>query len=373
MNSAAPTTIPLTSPLAENQRNREELLAAAARVIDSGYYILGSEVAAFEAELAASLGVSGAVGVGSGTDALVLALQAIGVGRGDEVIIPSHTAGPTAAAVAFIGAVPVLADVAPGAHGLDAASVKVALSERTKAIIFVHLYGGTAGFPEVLAVAQAHGVALIEDCAQSQGADIGGKPVGSLGTVGCFSFYPTKNLGAIGDGGAVVSSDEALLDRVRRLRTYGWTRPQYAELAGGQCSRLDELQAAFLRVKLRGLGRNVQRRREIARHYIAGLRGLPVALPEEPAGTTHAYHLFVIRTPDRDALAAHLKTCGVMTGLHYPYAIHQQPAFMAVAKMPASLAETDALIPEILSLPMYADLTDGQAERVIAAVRGFFA
>jgi dTDP-4-amino-4,6-dideoxygalactose transaminase len=373
LNRAAPDIVPLAAPAAENARLRPDLLAAVARVIDSGAYVLGDEVRAFEAEMAAALGVKGVVGVGSGTDALIIALRALGVGSGDEVVLPSHTAGPTAAAVCLLGAVPVLIDVDPDIYGVTPELVATALTERTKAVIVVHLYGHPVDVEAIAVVTRGAGVPLIEDCAQAQGARIGERQVGSFGDIGCFSFYPTKNLGAIGDGGALASSDEAILAKLRALRTYGWVRPQYAEVPGGACSRLDELQAAMLRIKLAGLDASVTRRRAIAERYRVGLHGLPLRLPVERQGHAHGHHLFVVRSEQRDALAEHLKGHGVMTGRHYPYAVHEQPVFKAAARIPHPLSETEALIPEILSLPLFPELTDAQVDRVIAAVRGFFA
>jgi dTDP-4-amino-4,6-dideoxygalactose transaminase len=348
-------------------------MAAMVGVINNGSYILGSEVAAFESEMAASLGLPGVVGVGSGTDALVVALLAAGVGRGDEVVIPSHTAGPTCAAVAMVGATPVLIDVDGETYAVTADLVSAAITPRTKAVIVVHLYGFPADVPAIKRVAEATGIALIEDCAQSQGATIDGRQVGSFGDLSCFSFYPTKNLGAIGDGGAVATGDAAMLAKVKALRTYGWSRPQYAELADGRCSRLDELQAALLRVKLRMLDDSNARRRAAAERYRSGLSGLPLQLPPERAGYGHAYHLYVVRTGRRDDLAAYLKERGIGTGMHYPYAVHQQPAFQAIARIPFSLGETEALVPEILSLPLYPDMSMEQVDRVVSAIAAFFA
>jgi dTDP-4-amino-4,6-dideoxygalactose transaminase len=365
--------VPLADPKAENARLRDALLAAMAGVLDGGSYILGAEVAAFEAEMAATLGVSGVVGVASGTDALVVALLALGIGGGDEVIIPSHTAGPTCAAVAMVGAVPVLIDVDPETAVVTPDLVRAAITPRTKAVIVVHLYGYPADVQSIHAVTAAAGIALVEDCAQSQGARIGGAPAGSIGELSCFSFYPTKNLGALGDGGAVAVRDEALLAKVKALRTYGWSKPQFAELQGGRCSRLDEIQAAMLRVKLRLLEQTNARRRAIADRYRERLAGLPLALPPMRQDVEHAYHLFVVRTARRAALADFLRARSIGTGLHYPYAVHQQPAFQAISRIPFPLTETERLVPEILSLPLYPDMALDDVDRVADAVREFFA
>ena len=362
--------VPLAYPRGEIQALHDEIVAALMRVVDSDSYILGPEVTAFEKALAASVGAADALGVASGTDALSLALLAVGAGRGDEVITVSHTAGPTVAAIRMIEAVPVLVDISESSYCLDPAKITAALSPKTKAIIAVHLYGHPANIAAIRAAAP--GVPLVEDCAQAQGALSGGKPVGSLGDAACFSFYPTKNLGAIGDGGAVTSNDASIGKRARRLRTYGWTRPQYAELENGRCSRLDELQAAVLSVKLKGLPERIARRRAIAAHYRASFQGLPLVLPSEAVGMDHAYHLYVVRSDRRDALEAHLRKESIGTGRHYPVPIHRQPGLAAQARIPQKLTVTEKIGDEILSLPMFATMTDWQVERVVQAVRGFF-
>lgn len=363
--------VPLAYPRGEAQALRAEIAEALMRVVDSPVYILGPEVAAFEKALAASVGASDAIGVASGTDALVLAQLALGVGPGDEVITVSHTAGPTVAAIRMAGAVPVLVDIDPATYCLDPSKLKGALSPSTKAIIAVHLYGHPADLSAIRAAAP--GVPVIEDCAQAQGATSDGKPVGGLGDAACFSFYPTKNLGAIGDGGAVTSSDTAIADRVRKLRTYGWTRPQYAELENGRCSRLDEIQAALLSVKLKVLPGHIERRRAIAARYRDGLSDLPLTLPAEMPGNGHAYHLYVLRSDKRDALEAHLQKRSIGTGRHYPLAVHQQPGLAVHARIPAPLTVTERIGGEILSLPMFSTMTDAQADSVVAAVNDFFA
>lgn len=371
MTAETPTPVPLAYPRGEAQALRTEIQAALMRVVDGPVYILGPEVTAFEKTLAASIGVSDAIGVASGTDALALALQAVGVKPGDEVITVSHTAGPTVAAIRMTGGIPVLVDIDPVSYCLDPATLKAALSPRAKAVIAVHLYGHPADIAAIRAAAPD--VPLIEDCAQAQGALSHSQPVGGLGDIACFSFYPTKNLGAIGDGGAVVTGNAALADRVRKLRAYGWTKPQFAELENGRCSRLDELQAALLSVKMTALPRWTARRRALAARYGDCLSGLPVTLPSEVPGYEHAYHLYVLRSDRRDALEAHLQREAIGTGRHYPLPVHRQPGLAAHARIPAPLAITEAISGEILSLPMFSTMTDAQADRVIAAVRGFFA
>jgi dTDP-4-amino-4,6-dideoxygalactose transaminase len=371
INNDKSISVPLAHPQAEIEILRADIAAALMRVVDSNSYILGPEVSQFEKSLAATLNVSQAIGVGSGTDALVLALLALGVGEGDEVITVSHTAGPTVAAIHMVRATPVLVDVDKDTYCLDAGKLKAALSPRTKAIVAVHLYGYPADMDAIRAAAP--GVPVVEDCAQAQGASWNGKPVGSLGEVACFSFYPTKNLGAIGDGGAVATSDDRTADRVRKLRTYGWTRSQYAELEDGRCSRLDELQAAVLSVKLRVLPDLIERRRAVAARYRAGLSGLPLELPVERPGAVHAYHLYVLRSQKRDALEHYLSGKGIGVGRHYPLPVHCQPGLASRARIPQSLTVTESIGKEILSLPMFATMSDAQIEHVVAAVHGFFA
>jgi dTDP-4-amino-4,6-dideoxygalactose transaminase len=373
MTRQAPRRIPLADPKADLAHLRSEILAAVARVLDGGSYILGPEVADFERDMARRIGVPGAVGVASGTDALVLALRALRISDGDEVITVSHTAGPTVAAIHMVGAVPVLVDIDPATYCLDPDALDHALSARTKAILPVHLYGHPADLDRICAFAQAHRVAVIEDCAQAQTASVGGRDVGSIGDIGCFSFYPTKNLGAIGDGGLVVSSDQDIVERLRQLRTYGWTKPQFAEVADGRCSRLDELQAAVLNVKLDGLAGDMDRRREIAAQYAAAFADLPLVRPLERAGCRHAYHLYVVRCERREALANHLDRLGIATGLHYPYPVHAQPALAAGARIPRPLQITEEICRQILTLPLYPSMPKESVSAVIDGVRGFFA
>ena len=365
-------SVPVADPRADSLDIRADIAAALMRVVDSGYFILGPEVAAFEKLLAADIGVAEAIGVASGTDALVLAMHGVGVSAGDEVITVSHTAGPTIAAIRMIGAVPVLIDVDERTHCIDPDKIEDALGPRTRAVIAVHLYGHPANMAAINEIARQHGIAVIEDCAQAQGSMIGMRQVGSLGDIACFSFYPTKNLGGIGDGGAVVTNNRLLADRVRRLRTYGWSKPQYAELEGGRCSRLDEIQAAVLSLKLKLLSQNVQRRRKVAARYRADLAGIPLDLPSELPGFWHSYHLFVIRTKSRDALERYLKANGIGTARHYPWPGHQQPALVSGARVPQQLAVTERIAAEILSLPMFAAMSDAQIDRVVEAVSKFY-
>jgi dTDP-4-amino-4,6-dideoxygalactose transaminase len=363
--------IPLANPRRDLTRYEADLLEATQRVINSGSYIGGLEVDLFEKALAQSTGVEAAVGLGSGTDALIFALQAAGIGQGDEVIVPSHTAGPSVAAIHARHATPVFVDVDYDTACIDPELVAAAIRPKTKAVLAVHLYGYPAELDELVRVAAHHGIALIEDCAQAQGAVYANKPVGSFGKFGCFSFYPTKNLGAIGDGGAVTGAGDGV-DLIRKLKVYGWTTPQFSEISFGRCSRLDELQAAYLNVRMKGLEADVGARRKIARIYREQLSDVPIELPAERAGCQPAYHLFVVKSNARDRLKEHLARAGIMTGLHYPFPAHLQPGLAADAKIAGSLDVTLRLQQSILSLPMFATMTDSELERVVAAVRGYF-
>jgi dTDP-4-amino-4,6-dideoxygalactose transaminase len=364
--------VPVADPAADHAHLRQEILAAMARVFDSGTYILGPEVDAFERSFAARYGAPGAVGVDSGTGALVLALLAAGVGRGDEVITVSHTAGATVAAIRMIDAAPVLVDIDPETYCLDPGSLQAALSPRTKVVLPVHLYGHPADLDAIGAFAGEHGLALVEDVAQAEEASIGERPLGTIGDIGCFSFYPTKNLGAIGDGGLVTARRQDTIERLRHLRTYGWSRPQFASIPGGRSSRLDELQAAVLSVKLRHVTTAVERRRAIAARYNAAFADLPLTLPVEKPGCRHVYHLYVVRTDARAALAQHLHRTGIATGIHYPHAVHRQPGLAAHARVAGSMTATEEIGGKILSLPMFPSLSAAAQERVIDGVRAFF-
>lgn len=364
--------VPLAHPARDQAHLKADVAAAIADVIAQGNYILGPAVERFEAQMAERLGVTGAVGVASGTDALVLAMATLDIGRGDEVITVSHTAGPTVAAIRMLGATPVLVDVEADSYCLDPAKLESAIGPQTKSIVVVHLYGHPADLDRIVPIASKYGVPIVEDCAQAQDATIDRRPVGSIGTVGCFSFYPTKNLGAIGDGGLAAARNDNLIARLRKLRTYGWTKPQYAEVPGGRGSRLDEIQAAILSVKLAALSEAIERRRAIAQRYRESFADLPLVVPSVRSGCRHVYHLFVIRSDRRDALASHLDGCGISTGIHYPYPVHVQPGLTEGARIPEPLLVTEGISPQILSLPLFPSMTARQQERVIAAVRSFF-
>lgn len=350
---------------------QQEIDAATLRVLASGWYILGREVAAFEEEFAAYVSSDGAavgcVGVNSGTDALQLALRALEIGPGDEVITVAHSAVATAAAISLSGATPVFVDIDPATYTLDPAHLAAAITPRTKAIIPVHIYGHPAQMDAILAVARDAGLRVVEDCAQAHGACYAGQPVGALGDFGCFSFYPTKNLGALGDGGAVVSRDPDLVQRVRYLREYGWTpQARYVSQMQGMNSRLDELQAAILRAKLPHLDAWNAARRALAHRYADLLPpGLaPIARP----WAHHVYHLYVVRIPQRDAVRTALQAQGIGTAIHYPMPIHLQPAYRQAGVPPVRLPVTEQAAAEILSLPMYPHLTPAQVEQVAATL-----
>jgi dTDP-3-amino-3,4,6-trideoxy-alpha-D-glucose transaminase len=344
-----------------------EVAAAIQRVLDSGRYILGSELQAFEQEFARASGASYAVGVGNGTDALALILRALGIGAGDEVVTTPLSAAYTALAVLMVGAKPVFADIDPGRLTLDPAAAEAAIGPRTAALLPVHLYGQGADIHALAAIARRHKLALVEDCCQAHFGTVGGVPVGTIGIAGAFSFYPTKNLGALGDAGAVVTEDEALAERVRRLRNGGQTDRYHHETAGVN-SRLDEIQAAILRVRLRRAPEWTARRRTLAAVYREALVDAPVTVPRE-IDPGHVYHLFPVLSSARDALCRHLSEKGIGTLVHYPIPIPRQQAFRAQA--PAVCPTADAVCERIVSLPFDHRLGADQAREVAEAVRSF--
>jgi dTDP-4-amino-4,6-dideoxygalactose transaminase len=359
-----------SNPRAQYLAHQTEIDAALQRVLDNGWYILGEEVKAFESEFAAYLGVTHALGVGSGTEALHLALAACGIGPGDEVITVSHTAVAAVSAIELLGASPVLLDIDPATFTMDPDKLARVISPKTKAIIPVHLYGQPADLSPILDIAQHYGLRVIEDCAQSHGARYSAKRVGAWGDIACFSFYPTKNLGAIGDGGAVVTSDPALAERARLLREYGWAERYISHIPGWN-SRLDELQAAILRVKLRYLDSDNAARARLAACYTDALAGLNVTVPTTGANRTHVYHLYVIRSPHRDQLQACLKERGVGALVHYPLPVHQQPAYQNRLRGSDALPETERAAREVLSLPIYPELSETELQVVVEAITLF--
>jgi len=356
------------NPRAQYLSHKGAIDAAVLSVFEKGIYIKGEEVTRFEAEFAAYTGVKFGVGVGNGTDALRIALGACGVGAGDEVITVSHTAVATVSAIEQAGATPVFVDIRAEDFVMDVAQVEGAVTSRTRAVVAVHLYGQAVDLEPLLALCKRRGIRLVEDCAQAHGALYGGRRVGSYGDAAAFSFYPTKNLGAIGDGGIVVTNDEAIAHRARLAREYGWATRYVSDVAGGN-SRLDEVQAAILRVKLPHLDRDNEKRRRIAEYYREKLGDEGVLLPQERGGVRHVYHLYVVRSPKRDALAEQFKKHDIQAAIHYPMPVHAQPAYAGRIRTAAPLAVTEAVAKDILSLPMYPELTDAEAEHVVAAIR----
>jgi dTDP-4-amino-4,6-dideoxygalactose transaminase len=339
--------------------------SALTTVLDEGQYVLGPAVEAFEHAFADYCGARHAVGVASGTDAITIALQAVGVEPGDEVVVPANTCVPTVVGIEAAGGVPVLADVDEASHTLDPVSAEQALTSRTRAIVAVHLYGQCANMPALRELAQAHKVKVVEDAAQAHGAAVGGRRAGSLGDAAAFSFYPTKNLGALGDGGAVVTSDEAVAEEARKLRSYG-ERERYDSVRSGWNSRLDSLQASLLSVKLPHLEGWNERRRQLAGRYDHLLAGADVVRPIESADNRHVYHLYVVRARARNELARSLAEQGVQTSVHYPRPIHRHEAYRHLGRR---LPVSEQLCDEVLSLPLYPELRNDELERTADLLR----
>jgi len=371
--TATPATVrvPFGSLDADYRARRSVIDAAIARVLGRGRFILGEEVAAFERALAGRLGAARAVACASGTDAIALALSAAGAGPDDEVLLPANACVPVLAGVRLAGARPRFADVDRETLTLGRAEAGRALTARVRFVLAVHLYGGLADTEGLRALAREKGLVLVEDCAQSLGASTSGGEAGSLGLAAAFSFYPTKNLGAYGDAGAVATNDEGLAGRVERLRQYGWSRRDVSETEGRN-SRMDELQAAILLAKLPFLDQDNARRREIARRYDAALASLPLRLLRARSGSTPAPHLYPIRTAARDELARHLAANGIETGIHYPVPLHLQPAWASLGHRPGDFPVSEEACETVLSLPIYPTLSDEQQEAVVSGVRGFF-
>lgn len=353
------------------QNLQPEIDAAIARVLASGIFILDREVRAFEAEFASYCGCSFGIGVNSGTDALLLALLAGGIQRGDEVITVSHTAVATVAAIDLCGAHPVLVDIDPQRYTMDPERFEAAITPRTKAVIPVHLYGCPVDLAPILEIARRKNIFVIEDCAQAHGATYQGRRVGGWGQIAAFSFYPTKNLGAYGDGGGLVTNDEALAKRSSLLRQYGW-QERYISTLKGLNSRLDELQAAILRVKLGSLDTWNTQRQKLASLYSELLQSCDLVLPCQPAETEHVYHQYVIRLAQRDRLKAFLFERGIHTYIHYPVPIHLQPAYKDLGYAPGDLPFTEAAAGQILSLPLYPEMSEDAVHEVSQAIVEFF-
>ncbi|WP_189440954.1 DegT/DnrJ/EryC1/StrS family aminotransferase [Rhodanobacter panaciterrae] len=364
--------VPFLSLKDVNARYAEELKAAAARVIDSGWYVLGEELAAFEREFANYCGVRHAVGVGNGLDALSLILRGYkelgAIEEGDEVIVPGNTFIASFLAITENRLVPVPVEPDPATFNMDPAGVEAAIGPRTRAIMAVHLYGQLADMPALAALARRHNLLLIEDAAQAHGAASAGNKAGAFGEAAAFSFFPTKNLGALGDGGAVVTRNDVLAERIAALRNYG-SAVKYHHLFQGLNSRLDEIQAAMLRVKLKYLDEDIARRRQVAQRYRDGIRHPHIQLPAVAREEQHAWHLFVVRCSRRDALQQHLQAHGIQSQVHYPVPPHKQPAYAGLQD--AHLPLTERLHDEVLSLPIGPTLSDDAVDRVIAACQAF--
>lgn len=355
------------NPAAQFRTHQTEIEAAISRVLQSNRYILGPEVEALEHEFAAFIGTRQAVGVANGTDALELALRALAIGPGDEVITVSHTAVATVAAIEAAGAIPVLVDVDPRFYTLDPTQLDEVLTSRTRAVIAVHLYGQAADLDAIGEFCRHHKLALIEDTSQAHGATWRGKRLGSIGDIGCFSCYPTKNLGAIGDAGLITTNDEQLAHRVRMLREYGWQQRYISDLPGRN-SRLDELQAAILRIKLIHLDESNAKRRSLAAQYTTSLTATGLRLPETRSGAEHVFHLYVVRSPCRENLINHLKSHDIHPGIHYPVPIHLQRAYEGRIRTASSMLVTELIAKDVLSLPMYPELENARAMDVVHAM-----
>ncbi len=363
--------VPFVDLRAQHRALQTELQAALARVLDRSSFILGEEVAQFEQEFAAFTGAAHAVGVGSGLDALRLSLIALGVGEGDEVIVPANTYIATALAVSACGARPVLVDAEERTFGIDPARIEEAITPRTKAIVPVHLYGQPCDIDAVMQIAARAKLSVVEDACQAHGARTNARACGTFGDAGCFSFYPSKNLGAAGDGGMVVTNRPDVAARLRLLRDYGQDK-KYHHVVKGFNSRLDGLQAAILRTKLPHLTRWNEQRAAHAVEYAAALPGgETVRLPTTISAPGHVYHLYVVRVPNRDALVRHLAARGVQTGIHYPIPIHLQAAYEDLGCSRGRFPVTERLSEEIVSLPMYPELGAGQLQTVADAVTEF--
>lgn len=348
---------------------KPEIEAAVARVLESGWYILGPEVEAFEAEWAAYCGARHSVGLANGLDALTLSLRALDIGPGDEVIVPSNTYIATWLAVSSVGATPIPVEPDPTTHNIDTALIEAAITPRTRAILPVHLYGQPADLDPILEIARRHGLRVIEDAAQAHGARYKGQRIGAHGDVVCWSFYPGKNLGALGDAGAITTNDASLAERIALLRNYG-SKQKYVNEEAGVNSRLDPIQAAILRVKLTALDEWTERRRVLAAAYDAGLKGTGMILPNVPDWAEPVWHLYVVRTAEREALQAKLTEAGIGTLIHYPIPPHMQAAYAGLEIAPGALPMARDMAGEVLSLPIGPHLDIEALRRVVETLRG---
>jgi len=361
--------IPMVDLVVQYHSIKTEIDGAIHSVLEGGVFVMGPNVHTFESEVAKYLGTPHAIALNSGTDALHLALRALGIGPGDEVITSAFTFAATTEAIGIVGAVPVFVDIDPEMFTIDPKRIEAAITKRTKAILPVHLYGAPAAMEAIVRIADIHKLRVIEDCAQAIGAEINGRKVGTIGDVGCFSFFPSKNLGAYGDGGMAVTANTALADRIAALRIHGG-RQMYHHTELGVNSRLDEIQAAILRVKLRHLEEWIEGRRAVARRYTETLQAEPgVKVPLESTGQHHVYHQYTVRLQNRDEVEHRLRENGVQTKVYYPIPLHRQPVNLIYSSAVNSLPYTEAATREVLSLPMYPELPVEDQNRVIKAVR----
>jgi len=359
--------IPLVDLVAQYNTIKPEIDAAVLQVLASGKFILGPNVTVFEQEVAAYVGVKYAIGVASGTDALIIALRATGIGPGDEVIVPAYSFFATAGAVLTVGACPVFVDIDPKTYLIDVAQVEAAIGPHSRAILPVHLYGQPADMDELCALAGKHGLRLIEDNAQGFGAMYKGCKTGSFGDLGCLSFFPTKNLGGYGDGGMVTTNDDALAEKVRMLRAHGWKKKYYPEMLGYN-SRLDELQAAILRVKLKYVDGWNQRRRELAHQYTHHLAGIGLVGPVEAPGRSHVYHLYIVSPPDRERIQQRLKEAGVASEVYYPQPLHLAEPCRKLGWQPGNFPVSEQASMHTLALPLYPEMSEDQLNQVVDAL-----
>ena len=359
-----------SNPQAQYKTHKKEIDAAIQKVLSGNQFILGENVSAFEEEFAKYVGVDHVIGVGSGTDALCLALLALNIGPDSEVIAPSHTAVATITAIKMAGAIPVLVDIDPVYYTISPEAIEKAITARTRAVIPVHLYGHPANMREILIAAKRHGLKVIEDCAQAHGATYKNQKVGSIGDVGCFSFYPTKNLGALGDGGALSTSNKKIASRISKLRQYGWNKNKVSEEPGWN-SRLDELQAAVLRAKLPSLDADTEKRIAIARKYTESFQGLPITSPTVRGQCHHVYHLYVIAVNKRNELVEFLQNKNIITGVHYPTPVHKMPAYSNHSPID-NLIQTNKLADRVISLPIYPELAVAEQDLVISTIQEFY-
>ena len=359
-------------PFGELKRNysniKHEIDAAVSRVLSSGWYLLGNELKTFEQNFSEYCGVKHGIGVASGTEAIQIALWACGIGPGDEVLTVSNTCVPTVTGIKSTGARCIFADIDPETFTMAPEQIEQRITPNTKAVVVVHLYGQCADMDEIVRLAKKHNLKIVEDCAQAHGAFYKGRHAGCIGNVAAFSFYPTKNLGAYGDAGFVVTNDDDIAEKARMLRNYGQDK-RYHHAFRGMNSRMDEFQAAILNAKLPFLDGWIERRRQIASQYISAFESLDIVLPREAPGIKHSYHLFVVRVKDRDRFRENMNRHGVSTDIHYPTPVHLQPAYAEYADQGQFLPVTEAQAREIVSLPIYPELTDDETKHVIRSVK----